>query len=142
MQSGPGGFWSAVTTGDAVAALRTTVLLSFVFAVTWFTSTAMAAHLPRLLQALGRRVRTLTRTVRNLASASVYGRLVGLFETLAVDIDGQRVVPGPLSQQRIAERVGASKAMVNRLLQDLERGGYAQVTRDRIVLLKRLPSRW
>lgn len=30
-----------------------TVLLSLVFAVTWFTSTAMAAHLPRLLQAHG-----------------------------------------------------------------------------------------
>jgi MFS family permease len=30
-----------------------TVLLSTVFAVTWFTSTAMAAHLPRLLQAHG-----------------------------------------------------------------------------------------
>ena len=30
-----------------------TILLSTVFAVTWFTSTAMAAHLPRLLQAHG-----------------------------------------------------------------------------------------
>ena len=30
-----------------------TVLLSLVFAVTWFTSTAMAAHLPSLLQAHG-----------------------------------------------------------------------------------------
>lgn len=29
------------------------VLLAFVFAVTWFTSTAMAAHLPQLLQASG-----------------------------------------------------------------------------------------
>lgn len=28
-------------------------LLAFVFAVTWFTSTAMAAHLPRLLEAAG-----------------------------------------------------------------------------------------
>jgi len=31
----------------------TMVLLAFVFAVTWFTSTAMAAHLPRLLEAAG-----------------------------------------------------------------------------------------
>jgi predicted MFS family arabinose efflux permease len=30
-----------------------TVMLSLVFAVTWFTSTAMAAHLPRLLQSHG-----------------------------------------------------------------------------------------
>jgi len=38
---------------DAAAAFWPTVLLSLVFAVTWFTSTAMAAHLPRLLQANG-----------------------------------------------------------------------------------------
>lgn len=33
VQSGPGGFWSAVTTGDAVATLRTTVLLSLLVTV-------------------------------------------------------------------------------------------------------------
>lgn len=52
------------------------------------------------------------------------------------------MVPGPLSQARIAERLGASKAMVNRLLQDLARGGYIEVTRARIVLLRKLPPRW
>ena len=96
----------------------------------------------QLVQRLVQRVRALTRTVGNLASADVYGRLAGLFDALAVDERGQRVVPGPLSQQRIAERVGASKAMVNRLLQDLEGGGYIEVSRERIVLLKKLPSRW
>jgi CRP/FNR family cyclic AMP-dependent transcriptional regulator len=95
-----------------------------------------------LIQRLVQRVRTLTATVGRLASVDVYGRLVGLFDTLAVEQDGQRVVPGPLSQARIAERLGASKAMVNRLLQDLVRGGYAEVSRERIVLLKRLPARW
>lgn len=33
--------------------LGATLLLSFVFAATWFISTAMAAHLPRLLQLVG-----------------------------------------------------------------------------------------
>jgi CRP/FNR family transcriptional regulator, cyclic AMP receptor protein len=96
----------------------------------------------QVIQRLAQLVRTLTRTVRNLASADVYGRLVGLFDALAVDDGPRRIVPGPLSQQRIAERVGSSKAMVNRLLQDLERGGYVEVSRERIVLLKKLPSRW
>jgi CRP/FNR family cyclic AMP-dependent transcriptional regulator len=32
--------------------------------------------------------------------------------------------------------------MVNRLLQDLERGGYIGVTRERIALMKKLPPRW
>ena len=96
----------------------------------------------QLIQRLVHRVRTLTRTVGRLASVDVYGRLVGLFDALAVDDKGLRVVPGPLSQQRIAERVGASKAMVNRLLTDLAKGGYIEVSRERIVLLRKLPSKW
>ncbi len=95
-----------------------------------------------LIQRLAARVRTLTHTVRNLASVDVYGRLVGLLEALAVDEQGVRVVAGPLSQQRIADRVGASRAMVNRLLHDLVRGGYIELARARIVLLKKLPRRW
>lgn len=46
---------------------RATVLLSFVFAVTWFTSTAMAAHLPQLVIASG----------ATLATAVLVGALVG-----------------------------------------------------------------
>ncbi len=42
----------AISTPDAPS-LRSLMLLGFVFAVTWFTSTAMAAHLPRLLEAAG-----------------------------------------------------------------------------------------
>lgn len=95
-----------------------------------------------LIQRLVQRVRTLTHTVSRLASVDVYGRLVGLFEALAVDQGGRRVVPGPLSQTRIAERLGASRAMVNRLLHDLTQGGYIEVSRERIVLLSALPRRW
>ena len=95
-----------------------------------------------LIQRLVQRVRTLTHTVGRMASVDVYGRLVGLFDALAVDDGGRRIVPGPLSQARIAERLGASKAMVNRLLQDLARGGYIEVSRERIVLLRKLPPHW
>lgn len=95
-----------------------------------------------LIQRLVQRVRTLTHTVGRMASVDVYGRLVGLFDALAVDDGGRRIVPGPLSQARIAERLGASRAMVNRLLQDLARGGYIEVSRERIVLLRKLPPHW
>jgi CRP/FNR family cyclic AMP-dependent transcriptional regulator len=95
-----------------------------------------------LIQSLVQRVRTLTRTVGKLGSADVYARLVALFDSLAVDDKGVRVVPGPLSQSRIAERLGASKGMVSRLMRDLARGGYIEVTRERIVLLRKLPAKW
>lgn len=95
-----------------------------------------------LIQSLVARVRALTRTVRDLASMDVYGRLVGLFDALAQEERGVRFVPGPLSQQRIADRVGASRAMDHKLLHDLEKGGYVTLGKERIVLLKKLPRRW
>ena len=94
-----------------------------------------------LVQRLVERVRVLTNTVRNLGSMDVYQRLIGLCEALAVNQQGRRCVLG-MSQQRIAERVGAWRAMVNRLLQDLASGGYIELERGCIVLLRPLPSRW
>jgi CRP/FNR family cyclic AMP-dependent transcriptional regulator len=72
----------------------------------------------------------------------VYGRVARLFAELARDEGDQRVVPGPLSQQKIADRVGASRSMINRILQDLSAGGYIEISRERIVLRKALPKRW
>lgn len=57
-------------------ALRTTVLLSFVFAVTWFTSTAMAAHLPRLLQASGTSLQAAAAMAALVGPAQVAARLL------------------------------------------------------------------
>lgn len=61
---------------DAPHALRTAVLLSFVFAVTWFTSTAMAAHLPRLLQASGTSLQAAVAIAALVGPAQVVARLL------------------------------------------------------------------
>jgi CRP/FNR family cyclic AMP-dependent transcriptional regulator len=47
-----------------------------------------------------------------------------------------------LTQQAIAERVGSSRSMINRLLKDLVLGGYIELAREHIVLLRPLPQRW
>lgn len=52
---------------EPASSLKATLALSFVFAATWFISTAMAAHLPRLLQAAG----------VSLAGAVLVGALIG-----------------------------------------------------------------
>ncbi len=44
---------AAAATGESGAVSTTMIILAGVFAATWFVSTAMASHLPRLLQALG-----------------------------------------------------------------------------------------
>lgn len=61
---------------DSRHALRTTVLLSFVFAVSWFTSTAMAAHLPRLLQASGISLHAAVAMAALVGPAQVVARLL------------------------------------------------------------------
>lgn len=57
-------------------ATRTAVLLAAAFAVTWFISTAMAAHLPRLLQAYGVPLATALIFAGLVGPAQVAGRLL------------------------------------------------------------------
>jgi CRP/FNR family cyclic AMP-dependent transcriptional regulator len=38
--------------------------------------------------------------------------------------------------------VGASRAMVSRILKDLKAGGYISVDRKRITVHQKLPARW
>jgi MFS family permease len=63
-------------TSSASSSTRTAVLLALVFAVTWFISTAMAAHLPRLLQAHGVPLATALVFAGLVGPAQVAGRLL------------------------------------------------------------------
>jgi CRP/FNR family cyclic AMP-dependent transcriptional regulator len=97
----------------------------------------------QLIQSLIHRVRLLSRNVQGLVAMDVYGRIVRLFGELSEpDGDGRRVIRGRLSQQKIADRVGASRSMVNRILKDLSDGGYLTVGADEMVLRRELPRRW
>jgi CRP/FNR family transcriptional regulator, cyclic AMP receptor protein len=94
-----------------------------------------------VIQTLIERVRDLTDNVRGLALMDVYGRVAKLLnESAQAGKENRQVVI--LSQQSIAERVSASRSMVNRILQDLVAGGYIAASRGRIELLKPLPRRW
>lgn len=55
---------------------RAAALLAFVFAATWFVSTAMAAHLPRLLQAAGATLAVAVGVGALVGPAQVAGRLL------------------------------------------------------------------
>ena len=55
---------------------HTMALLALVFAVTWFTSTAMAAHLPRLLQEAGASPAAAVAAAALVGPAQVAGRLL------------------------------------------------------------------
>ncbi len=89
------------------------------------------------------RVRGATENVRNLALMDVYGRVARLLLSLAVEQpDGRLVVPERLTQQDIADRVGASRDMVSRIFKDLTTGGYVTVANRQITINRKPPPRW
>jgi CRP/FNR family cyclic AMP-dependent transcriptional regulator len=103
------------------------------------------AHPDFALHLIGKlihRMRRTTETVKSLALSDVYGRLVRLIVTLAREVNGKLVVPEKLTQQEIADRVGASRDMVSRLMKDLVAGGYLAVEERTITILKKPPPGW
>jgi len=90
-----------------------------------------------ILANMSRRVRALTDNVRNLALLDVYGRVAHIL----VDAAGEGGELA-LSQQDIADRVGASRQMVSRIVNDLLAGGYLARQGRRLALLRRPPRAW
>ena len=96
-----------------------------------------------LICTLIERARIATENVRSLALMDVYGRVARLLLSLAVEQPGGKmVVPERLTQQDIADRVGASRDMVSRIFKDLTTGGYVTVVDRQITINRRPPARW
>lgn len=95
-----------------------------------------------LIGKLIQRARRATENVKSLALSDVYGRLLRLLDHLADDVDGAKVVSEKLTQKEIADRIGASRDMISRLMKDLVAGGYLALEDRGIVILKRLPRAW
>ena len=88
------------------------------------------------------RARDATDNVKNLALLDVYGRVARLLLNMAVEVDGKLRIPDKITQQEIAERVGASRDMVSRIFSDLTVGGYISVENRIITINKTPPARW
>ena len=89
------------------------------------------------------RARLATDNVKHLALLDVYGRVARLLLNMAVEQpDGKLMIPDKLTQQEIAERVGASRDMVSRIFRDLTQGGYISVENRFITINKKPPARW
>jgi CRP/FNR family cyclic AMP-dependent transcriptional regulator len=95
-----------------------------------------------LICKLIKRVRALTNDVKSLALLDVYGRVARMLLELAVDRDGVLVIENKPTQQEMANRVGASREMISRILGDLSSGGYIEVERNRITIARALPRAW
>ena len=106
----------------------------------------IAAHpdfASHLIRKLIRSVRQATESVKSLALEDVYARVVRLLTDLSdPTADGQRRVRERLTQQGIADRIGASREMVSRIFKDLSAGGYIGQDSGHIVVVRKLPTAW
>ena len=90
-----------------------------------------------VLRVLAQRVREADRKIGTLALMDVYGRVANTLLDLATDEEGKLVVNQKLSQQDLANMVGASREMVNRILKDLSERGFITVESKSITIINR-----
>jgi CRP/FNR family cyclic AMP-dependent transcriptional regulator len=90
-----------------------------------------------VMRVLAGRVREADRKIGSLALMDVYGRVASTLLELAVVSDGKLVVSEKLSQQDLANMVGASREMVNRILKDLSDRGFIAVESKSITIINR-----
>ena len=95
-----------------------------------------------IMRKLIKRVRMLSASVKNLALMDVYGRVARLLLELAEEKEGTLVILERLTQQDLANRVGASREMVGRILKDLTEGGYISLQDNRLVINRPPPPHW
>ncbi len=91
-----------------------------------------------LIKPMTQRMRMLAKNVSSLALMDVYGRVARTLLEQAVEKEGE-LVTGRITQQEIADMVGASRAMVCRILKDLKAGGYISVDKKCITIHQKLP---
>ncbi|MFT3818551.1 MAG: Crp/Fnr family transcriptional regulator [Rubrivivax sp.] len=128
----------------SVAALEPTIC-------SMVTRRTLEAHLAErpafafeLLAKVIRRARAATLSAKSMALNDVYGRLKMLLEASAEpQPDGTRRLTERLTHLELANRVGCSREMITRQLNDLQQGGYVGLEgRGLLMLLKPLPPRW
>lgn len=94
-----------------------------------------------LIRALASQVQSLTESVTDFALLDVYGRIAKILRDSAEEEGGRMITP-KFTHQQIADRVGASREMVSKIIKDLKLGGYLGIEEKRYVLYRNLPAKW
>ena len=90
-----------------------------------------------VMRVLAQRVREADRKIGTLALMDVYGRVASTLLELSVYSNGKLMVGEKLSQQDLANMVGASREMVNRILKDLSERGFISIESKSITIINR-----
>ena len=143
---GPGEYFGEMVLdeGPRSASVVTTEPSTFAIIATAVFKDLLVKH-PEIalivIKNLIRMARGLDENVRSLAMLDVYGRVSRMLLDLAVEQRGMLVIPEKLTQQEMANRVGTSREVINRILRDLTAGGYIRIEDKTIIINKPLPPR-
>src|SRR6187549_3016172 len=140
---GPGAFFGEMSMIDKQprSASVTTLEASTFLVLTHIAFERSVEQVPRIaqlvMQCLAQRVREADRKIGTLALMDVYGRVASTLLELSVYNDGKLMVGEKLSQQDLANMVGASREMVNRILKDLSDRGFISIESKAITIINR-----
>jgi CRP/FNR family cyclic AMP-dependent transcriptional regulator len=140
---GPGDFFGEMSMIDKQPrSASVTTLESSVFLVLSHAAFEKCIEqVPRIativMRILAQRVREADKKIGTLALMDVYGRVASTLLELAVMDNGKLMVGEKLSQQDLANMVGASREMVNRILKDLSERGFISVESKSITIINR-----
>lgn len=95
-----------------------------------------------LIQDLAGTVRRLTDKVKQLALSNVYERTIQALYDLAVKEGDILVINKRPTQQELANIVGASREMVNKIMKELTKGGYIIIQDKKLEIHKKIPAAW
>ena len=138
---GPGDFFGEMSMIDKQprSASVTTLEASVFLVLSHSAFEKCVEKVPRVanmvMRVLATRVREADRKIGTLAMMDVYGRVASTLLELAVNDNGKMVVGEKLSQQDLANMVGASREMVNRILKDLAERGFISVESKSITII-------
>lgn len=140
---GPGDFFGEMSMIDKQprSASVTTIEPAIFLVLTNASFERCVEQAPRIanvvMQILAQRVREADRKIGTLALMDVYGRVASTLLELSVYSNGKLMVGEKLSQQDLANMVGASREMVNRILKDLSERGFISIESKSITIINR-----
>lgn len=95
-----------------------------------------------LLAVLSEKIRHLTDKVKQMALSSVYERTVKVLREMAVADQDMLVIHHRPTQQELANMVGSSREMINKIMKELTKGGYVVIQDQRLLMKSKLPAQW
>jgi CRP/FNR family cyclic AMP-dependent transcriptional regulator len=95
-----------------------------------------------LLGVLSEKIRYLTEKVKQMALSNVYERTIKALQGIAEKQDDMLVIRNRPTQQELANMVGSSREMINKIMKELTKGGYIILTDEGMIMKSKLPAAW